>query len=123
MRCSKKPFYFFCVLLITAFSCKDKDPKADCGCEGSIFIIIKDANASYLGNGNLRIQQVGEDKQLYEGIVSACSISDTLKITTDIKNPDYIVSGNIKKQCFRDHLMIYDVTPQKFEVKEIKRRL
>ena len=81
-----------------------------------------DANASYLGKGILQIQLVSEEKEFYESFVTACSISDTLKITPDVTKPDYIVSGNIKKLCV-DKNLILDQTPPKFEVKEIKRGL
>ena len=49
--------------------------------------------------------------------MNACSISDTLKITSDIKNLNYIVSGDIKKQCFNGSTMALDVVPPKFEIK------
>ena len=83
-------------------------------------MVVKDASANYLGNGNLLLRLISEDKQLYEKIVNACSISDTLKITSDIKNPNYIVGGDIKKQCFNSSTMVLDVVPPKFEIFRIK---
>ena len=83
--------------------------------------MLKNANASYLGNGIFRVQLAGEDKKLYESSVSACSISDTLKITPGITKPDYIVSGNIKKLCVENPT--FDQMPPKFEVKGIRRGL
>ena len=80
-------------------------------------MVVKDASASYLGNGNLLLRLTNENKQLYEIYVDACSIADTLKITPDIKNPDYIVSGDIKKQCFNGPNLALDVVPPKFEIK------
>jgi len=109
-------------MIVAAFSCKEKEPKFDCDCESATFRVVKDANASYLGKGILQIQLVSEDKEVYESFVTACSISDTLKITPDVTKPDYVVSGNIKKLCV-DKNLILDQMPPKFEVKEIKRGL
>ena len=65
MHYLKTQFYLFCLLLITVLSCKDKDPKADCECGGSTVMVVKDASANYLGNGNLLLGLISEDKQLY----------------------------------------------------------
>lgn len=119
---SKIQIYLLCLIIVAAFSCKEKEPKFDCGCESATFRVVKDANASYLGKGILQIQLVSEEKEFYESFVTACSISDTLKITPDVRKPDYIVSGNIKNMCV-DKNLILDQMPPKFEIKKIEKIL
>ncbi|HEV7382248.1 MAG TPA: hypothetical protein VGN64_20775 [Dyadobacter sp.] len=84
-------------------------------------MVVEDAKASYLGNGVLLLVEINEDRNFDHTFVSACSISDTLRITPDRQNPDYVVSGDIKKVCGSS--MILDQTPRNFGVKAIKRRL
>ena len=63
----------------------------------------------------------GDADNFFETYVNVCSISDTLKITPDIKNPDYIVSGNLKKECFFGPTLV--AVPPRFEITSIKRGL
>ena len=120
---SKIQLYFVCLLLITALSCKnkDKDPNADCGCGGSTRKVVENVKGSYTGNNGLLLRISYEPNTASETYVNACNISDTLKITPDIKNPDYIISGNIKKDCFYGETLI--AVPSAFEVKSIKSAL
>ena len=117
---SKIQFYILCLLLITAFSCKDKDkdPNADCGCDGSTTKVVENVKGSYLGNSNLLLRYTKGDSTFSYTYVAACYFSDTLKITPDIKNPDYIISGNLKNNCFLGET--YMIVPSPFEVKSIK---
>ncbi|WP_221393861.1 hypothetical protein [Dyadobacter sp. NIV53] len=108
--------------MITALSCKDKDPNADCGCDGSTTKVVENVKGSYLGSNSFVIRISYDNNIFYETYVSACNISDTLKITTDIKKPNYIISGNIKKECFTD-LMTLTARPSQFEIKSIKSAL
>ena len=120
---SKNQFYIVCLLFVVAFSCKEKDNgfNWDCGCNGSTSKVVKNVKASYLGKSSLLLPLPGENDQFFEHYVSVCSISDTLKITPDIKNPDYIVSGNLKKECSMGQNSMY--VPASFEITSIKRGL
>lgn len=115
---SKFQFYIVCLLLVTVLSCKDKDPNADCGCDGSTIKVIENMKGSYVGNNGLLLRTTIGDSTVAEIYVIACYISDTLKISPDKKKPDYIVSGNIKKDCF--YAQTVAIVPSRFEVKSIK---
>jgi len=116
----KNQFYFLCLLFGVAFSCKEKDPNADCGCGGSDRMIVENVKGSYMGNKGFVLRLTFNDKPT-EQFVYACAVSDTLKITTDTKNPDYIITGKIKKDCFYGPTLI--AVPSVFEVTSIKRAL
>ena len=118
----KHQFYVICVLFVAAFSCKNKeeDPNADCGCGGSNTMVVESVKGSYTGNKELVLRLTFNDKPT-DVFVYACTISDTLKITADIKNPDYIISGKIKKDCFYGPTLV--AVPSSFEVTSIKRAL
>ena len=117
---SKIQFYLVCLSLITALSCKDKDkdPNADCGCDGSTSKVVENVKGSYTGNNGFVLYISYESNTVSRAYVSACNIADTLKITPDAQNPDYIISGNIKKGCFQGESLI--LIPSPFEIKSIK---
>ena len=119
MLYSKIQFYFVCFLLITALSCKDKDkdPNADCGCDGSTTQVVENVKGSYTGKSSLVLYISYEENKVSKTYVSACNITDTLKITPDINNPDYIISGSIKKDCYRGESIMF--VPSAFEVKSV----
>ena len=117
---SKNQFYIVCLLFVVTLSCKEKDPNADCGCGGATTKIVENVKGSYMGNKGLVLRLTINDKAT-ERFVYACSISDTLQITTDTKNPDYIISGKIKKDCFYGPTLI--AVPSVFEITSIKRGL
>jgi len=121
-RSPKNQFYIVCLLFIAAFSCKEKEPKPDCGCDGPTAKVLKDVKASYYGRSGFLLRLTNDDNVQYESSVLACSISDTLKLTPDIKNPDYIVSGNLKKDCTPLGPSSFHAPPG-FEVTSIKRGL
>ena len=121
-RFSKNQFYIVCLLFIAAFSCKDKEPKPDCGCDGPTAKVLTDVKASYYSKGAFLLRLTSDENVQYESSVLTCSISDTLKITPDIKNPDYIVSGNLKKECSSPGFSSFNAPPR-FEVTSTRKGL
>ena len=121
-RSAKKQLYIVCLVFIAAFSCKDAEPKPDCGCDGPTAKVLKDVKASYYSKGAFLLRLTNDENVQYESSVLACLASDTLKITPDIKNPDYIVSGNLKKECSYPSYSSY-YAPPSFEVTSIRKGL
>jgi hypothetical protein len=117
----KSAYYALLFFVFLAVSCKDKDPKADCGCNGSTISVIENVKASYSGRNNLLLRLKNSDDVVYEELYQLCSQTDSLDITPDIKNPDYTVSGNVKSNCFNGPTLI--VQAQFFEITEIRKTL
>jgi hypothetical protein len=113
-----------CSLLLCLFlvaSCKDKDPDADCGCNGPTVRTIDNAKASFLGSGRLLLRLRSTDDVEYEELYQLCSEPDSLIITPDITNPDYTVSGKVKNNCFSGPTLV--IQAQLFEISEIRKKL
>jgi len=93
----------FALPLVTA-SCKNKDPKADCGCDSPSIKDFKDANAVYLGSGVFSVsreQKQGADTGGFNMLI-ACNADSSWVKSEDAKVADYVVSGSIRRQCPTD---------------------
>ncbi|WP_159478378.1 hypothetical protein [Dyadobacter sp. 3J3] len=117
----KTKCYVFLLFIFLGFSCKDKNPVADCGCESPVIKVLENVKASYIGSNTvlLRLRNTGDvvNEELYQ----LCSKTDSLTITPDIKNPNYTVSGKVKNSCFSGPT--FTVQAQLFEITEIKKTL
>ena len=87
------------ILLLAALSCKDKDPKAECGCGSPVIKEIKDVKASYLEDGKFLIRMTNPQGELYEEINISCTIDNAWIKTEDISKPDYEITARVKKGC------------------------
>lgn len=111
----------YCSLLLILFvvaSCKDNKPKVDCGCNSPTVKTIENVKASYLGSNSLLLRLKSPDDVMYEELYELCTKTDSLTITSNVKNPDYTVSGKVKKSCFYGPTLV--VQAQLFEITEIK---
>ena len=110
------------MLIVTVFvvSCKDKKSVADCGCESPTVRVVENVKGSYLDSKKLLLR-LRSDDLIYEELYDLCSQSDTLTVTPDIKDPNYIVSGNVKTGCVNNSRI--SVPPLSFEITAIKKTL
>ncbi|WP_026632482.1 hypothetical protein [Dyadobacter alkalitolerans] len=117
----KSSYYALLLFIFVVASCKDKNPEADCGCDSPTIKIIENVKASYVGSNGLLLRLKSPDDAEYEELYQLCSKTDSLTITPDIKNPNYTVSGKVKKSCFLGPRLT--IQAQLFEATEIKKTL
>ncbi|WP_159478357.1 hypothetical protein [Dyadobacter sp. 3J3] len=109
------------LFLIIMASCKDKNPEVDCGCDSPTVKVIENVKASYTGSNSLLLRLKSTEDVVYEELYQLCSKTDSLTITPDIKNPNYLVSGKVKSSCFFGPTLT--VQAQLFEITAIKKTL
>jgi hypothetical protein len=115
----KSIYFILSILLLTIYSCKDKNPQAECGCESPVVKVHETLSASYLGDNRLLVRHIVGGDMLMEELYILCSYTDTLGITSDIRTPDYIVSGIERKGCSSDFSSVPPA--HHFEITQIRK--
>lgn len=115
----KSIYFILSILLLTIYSCKDKNTQAECGCESPVVKVHETVSASYLGDNRLLVRHVVGGDMLMEELYTLCAFTDTLTVTPDIRYPDYVVSGSERNGCSSDFLS--KPPTQYFELTSIKK--
>lgn len=97
------------IILLFASSCKKKEAALDCGCDGSTYAKVENAEASYLGNGYFVINKIDQHDHLTYGW--ACVVDTNWTKSTDPGIYNYVISGNLKNRCPTPGDAFYSMLP------------
>jgi hypothetical protein len=104
-------------VLMFALSCKQEDPKPDCGCDAKTYKNVVNAKAVYYGSGNFTLLAENPSENSF---VVACETDATWQKSTDENVPDYVISGRVKSRCFIGPTLI--ILPSHIQITSIKKQ-
>ncbi|CAG4997837.1 hypothetical protein DYBT9275_01861 [Dyadobacter sp. CECT 9275] len=107
--------------VLSMFSCQKKEATPACGCGDVVIRKVEKVEAVHYGRGIFGIREKGTNGNTYQ-IVEACEVDSSWAITGDVQQPDFIITGNLKRSCGRPdgiNTMLW-IGNQPIEINEIK---
>ncbi|ACT91982.1 hypothetical protein [Dyadobacter fermentans] len=109
--------------LLFVLACSDDEKKPDCGCDGATALVVRNANAAYVGNGYFSVEQTNQGNEKYRMVIQVCGEPDaSWAVSADSVQLNYTISGDLKKNCMMDGIQPITAQPGPFRLKELTRK-